>query len=259
MELLIYVLLSFASLSGPVVGLALLGRGPHDPAAWYVFAISVAIIVVGGLREARRDLDKLATFAMVMGFLWTLVYGTGTFVVDDRRAAYGAVAVLLGALTGACLVRVVRSALWKDAMPSLRSLGWSPNALLEMSGVQFALACEVAADSPHSRFIRVDLQNCTLGPLHVGTLRIEVPGQLPGGRYSVTPTVSGDGGKRERRWRAKAYSPPVSAGFQVLAALTGYLVWGGGVSMSIPPSVAAAPASATPIVTWKCLWPAEGR
>ena len=284
MQLVSYVILSFAVLIGPAIGLGLLMPGRSAAVSWYVFAACAVSIVVLGQREARRDIDKLAGFAAVFGVLWSLVYGAATFAVD-RPVAYGVVSAIVGVLTIACLVRVVRSALWKDALPSLRGLGWSPDALLETNGVQFAVVCEGAEHSPHARVIRVDLQNCTnalreveftftaagdaaraapvighavLGPLHVGTLRIELPAACPGGRFSIAPSVSGADGKRERRWRAKPYSPPVSRGFQVLALLTGHFVWGGGMSMTIPAAPPSVGGSATPIVTWQRIWPTDG-
>jgi hypothetical protein len=284
MQLVIYVLLAFACLIGPPIGLGLLSPGPSETASWCVFVACAAIVVVFAPREARRDVDKLAGFATFFGVLWTLVYGTAAFTVD-RPVGYAVVAAILGALTTVCLVRVVRSALWKDTLPNLRGLGWSPGALLEANGVQFAVVCEAAEHAWSSRVIRVDLQNCTdapreveftfapdsravravpvigraaLGPLHVGTLRIELPADCPGGRFSIAPSVSGADGKRVRRWRARPYSPPVSRGFQAVALLTGTLVWGGGMSLIIPTAASAAAGSATPLVTWKRIWPIDG-
>jgi hypothetical protein len=247
---------------------------------WYLFGPCAVVIVLVSVRELRRDRDRLATFATVIGLLWTLVYGTATFVVATRQAAYGAVAILFGLVTVASLIRVVRTAFWKDDLPSLRSLGWTPGALTELRDVQFAVLSQAPAHG--ARTLRIDLQNCsqaprevelaftpqfevdptpalrgrvTLGPLHVGSLLIGLPTQLPGGSFAITPTVSGPPGARGRRWRAKPYSPPVSPAFQILAALVGHLVWGGGMTINIPSSPEGAPELAT-ATTWKRIWPA---
>ena len=284
MELLTYVLMSFASLIGPVLGLGLLGAGPHEPATVYAFAVCAAIIALGGRREARRDLDKLVTFATGFGFVWTLIYGAAAFIDYDGRVGYGISAVLLGALTIACGVRVVRSALWKDTLPNLRSLGWAPRELYEFNGVQFGVAHDAPDASRTTRVIRIAVQNCmnaprevrfsftpdhrgakepavsgsaTLGPLHVGTLLIELPGRLPGGRFAIVPAITGPDGKRERRWRATPYSAPVSGGFQLVAILAGVLVWGGGMWLTIPAAQSGPSSAAEPIVTWKRIWPTE--
>jgi hypothetical protein len=275
-DLFIYVVLTFAAVIGPGCGLALLGRGPHEPGTWVAFAASSALLALISVRELRRDPDRLATFTTLLGLVWACLYGTAAGVVEVRPAAYAVVAALCGLLTVVSLIRVVRTALWKDELPSLRGLGWHPRALCELRDVQFALV-----SSP--RQVRIDLQNCsqaerevefaftprdhdragaalrgraTLGPLHVGSLIIGLPHGFPGGRFRVTPKVSGPAGVRGRRWRARTYQPPISTGFQLVMLLAGHLMWGGGLEIELGASVDEGAGLLPPETAWKRIWPA---
>lgn len=252
-----------------LLGVALLCLATLDPEIVLpagALASCVGVAAAGLTIAARRDFYE---FRVVAG-RWALVGAAGCVAAGfwlDREALGPRLAGgVLGLCGTTCLVSAWRESHREERLPNVLLQDLSRSEICELSGVQFGVVqSDTVVAAGEELGLHVLVQNgfdCARGfALHIRpradvgraehlVFEKELYVDLPGGAAAslwipiaihpkargsylvrVEPRVTGSGGTRIRRWRAKRYRPPVGPAEQILALLLGGLAWGGGLGV----------------------------
>jgi hypothetical protein len=242
---------------------------PRDPTMIGVFAASLFVVALGMFVEAKRDLYGFCFAAVVLGFVTSILTGAVALLGASPHPIAAAVAVLSGGVVIACVVYLVRTQYGRDPLPDILRQRFDAARIAEVEGVQFAV-CQSATELVAGEALTVEVvaQNCwdeerrltfELRPetrVSINRAGLRIPGEprlvLPAASVAVlaipvvaepkadgrfvlvaSPKVSGEGGKRVRRRRARALSTHIPPWLTLLLLFGGMFVWGGGLKLRV--------------------------
>jgi hypothetical protein len=273
---------------------------PPSSASNLVFAAGLGIAALGLFAEAKRNLYAFSGFMTVVGFVTGMITGAVALMGSGPHPVAAAVAVLSVLTVIACVVFLVRTEYGREKIPNILRQQFHRSRIYEVDGVQLVPGQSQTEVNAGEQFeIRVVAQNCwdkertlmfrlksatristnkagvkfpsegkvTLPPGAVAALTIPVVAE-PGakGRYRLiaSPKVSGEDGRRVRRWRAQAWPTHIPAWLTLLLAAGGVLggqghvllAWGGSeLKVRVHPANQPAVGTTTPLdVQTEIVW-----
>jgi hypothetical protein len=259
------------------------------PTTWWVLAASTAISALLMLYEWRRDRAALAMY----GAFWSSVVLVIVIVLVGEGAAGDVVPQVIGfasvaaLVLAACLRVIFRERRRVDEAPDHMVERFGTAALLESEGVVWTIETSdapapllgiatifVQNDVAAARRVQVETEDVhglwnTRGALAVSAIPpLELaPGELASCRVAIaagaepaelahlyfTVRASGGAGRRVRKQRGRAASGRTTIPFQILAFVTGHLVWGGGVRATLANPMRRVGEGPPPSIAWRVL------
>lgn len=274
-----YTLASISLLVAAVVILYALVM-PIGPTARWTLSIALTLAAALIALEARRDPLAAAKFGAVVCGLFVVVAGGGWSLATDPSGHMRSIALGLASLVGfaVCVHLDLRESRKTDVVPNLLLAQFDPRVVFETEGVQW-VGTQGPMDLRTPSFVCVHLQNCVEAPRRVkvsldepswGRSRrgsrvapIEPVELGPGEAVTLTIPVSagprahhdielyvavrarGGAGRRLRVFRGQAATSRVTLPMQILGAVAGYAIWGGGVRFRFVNGVPVADESAS--------------
>jgi hypothetical protein len=265
---------------------------PGELAAWYG---GIGIGIVGAAVFAARDPYGFAGFAAIASGLGLGAFWLAASVMPV--ASFVAVVVTAACAIGLCagIGFVTWTTVTKDPIPNVLRQHAAASAISEVKGVQILYRANAVLPTDTIAPYEVFLQNCTDAPRTVELALTEAPllpakpsllSRAPGAialgpsevklvRFPVTAAagakgevrthvrvrVSGSGGRRTRRWRARPHEAPLSllaialfVVFLLPLGMTLVFVRRGGLVLRLVPTGAARAASELPAPGEETLW-----
>lgn len=263
---LVYVAV-FLSLLTLAIALLVAVNGQGGPALTGTMAVAGLIVLAGLTHEARRDLDAALTFSAVCAIAIAIVAGIVALSIEPRPVAWiwvAAVSAAVGLGLGWHTYRRQRSPDSAE-FPNLLLKRYPSSQIFETDLIQFTGEV-IPSDGKSPHIVSLLLQNCSDGPRSV-TIRFDAGGAAKYLRFQpavetalgpaevvrikapvISPTydgayplffslgVSGNGGRRVRKWRAQVPTTRIKTAHTVALLAVGHLAVGGGVRFTIGPT-----------------------
>lgn len=264
---------------------ALLGSDNSSSATVVTAVVSFSVAAVILWREGMSDTEATLTFlATIFSGLATcmliyLFYASSPGATA-KSVGFGSLIVAIGLWIA--LLRFKRAPESSDFPNILLEFNQS-DSVYESEGVQFTASLDPGSSQrPHK--ISIFLQNCfnhsrdvtinfdgasqanymrffpyhqlRVGPAEVIKVMLPVVTPTYPGNYNLffSIAVSGSGGKRVRRWRAKEQTKRVTKGAQLALLAVGMLAWGGGISFTVGPLSEDIWANDLPLPSQEIVW-----
>ena len=242
---------------------------PQDPDMYWVFGISLLVVVLGFLLEMRRDAYSASMVLTVVSFVTAFLTGAVAWFGAESHPLAWTFAILSTATFVSCVVYLFRTQYRRGSLPDILRQRFDRRSILEVDGVQFVVAYgPLEIGGGECVQINVVAQNCWNEPrtlwfgLDVGTrLSLDRAGLLferepsvtiPGaavvamtipvvaqpeakGRFVLhaKPKVEGSGGARVRHSRARTLGRRIPGWLTAALLFVGVIAWGGGVRIRI--------------------------
>lgn len=246
-------------------------------------------------RGLGHDIYQFCRRAPFFGFTTAVIAAGVVFFAEESHPIAATLAVVCTAASVACLIYLYRQHTGEQRYPHFLRERFSEREIAEFKDVQFVVsASDEVIRAGDSLTIDVFAQNCTdaprtlmmklkrqgrvslnfagflldkdpsieLPPFSAGRMTIPMvshPKARGQYRWDVTPKVTGRGGRRVLRWRARAFGPRVSGLLSLVLLPFGFLVWGGGLSITVAVKKSGTPpgpfdATAIPASQSTVLW-----